>query len=351
MLRQGLNEVPISDTAWFNFVCDQREATAFHHPTWAEFVSECYGYRGRALLLADDDGRVRAGLPLLDVRRPGLGDRSVSLPFTDYCPPLARGEPDLQVLAGALADWQSAVRRNVHIRAPVPSVGGWCADSTSAVAHQLSLSANPQEVYRRFKKTQVQQCIVKAERAGVTVRRGESVADMRTYYELHVETRRRLGAPTQPWRFFNLLWQRVLDGGLGFVLLASYQDVCVAGAVFLAWNGTLLYKFSASDHRYWQLRPNNLVLWTAIRWACENGLREMDFGRTESDNSGLRAFKKGWGAVEVPLVYSTIPAGNSHGRAVSVGAERAQRILASVIRSSPSWVCRAAGALLYRYAG
>src|ERR1051326_2557199 len=265
MPRPQLNEVGLDDPLWLEFVSGQAEATAFHHPAWASFVSEAYGYPARALLLADSSGSVRAGLPVLTASRPVLGQTWVCLPFTDYCPPLAVDDTALEDLSVALADWQARYRRKLRVRAPLPPSAGLVPDEAAAVRHTLQLAAPPETLFRGFKKTQVQQCIVKAERAGVVVRRAESLADMRQYYQLHLATRHRLGAPAQPRRFFDLLWERLLDRGLGFVLLAEHAGACIAGAVFLGWNGTLLYKYSASDSRHWQLRPNNLVLWTAIR--------------------------------------------------------------------------------------
>src|SRR5204862_1950065 len=119
-----------------------------------------------------------------------------------------------------------------------------------------------------------------AERRGVTVHRGSAPADIETFYRLHLMTRRRLGVPVQPRRFFELLGSRVLEEGLGFILSARAGDVPIAAAVFLHWNGELVYKYGASDHRYWEYRPNNLLFWEAIRWARDNGYHTIDFGRT-----------------------------------------------------------------------
>ena len=53
-------------------------------------------------------------------------------------------------------------------------------------------------------------------------------------------------------------------------------------------------------------RSRTRVLWEAIRLGCERGCHAMDFGRSGPTDHGLRAFKSGWGAVERPLVYTTI---------------------------------------------
>jgi len=155
------------------------------------------------------------------------------------------------------------------------------------------------------------------------------------------------------------LWEQVLAPGIGFVLVATLGQVPVAGAVFLAWNGTLVYKYSASDFRYWGLRPNNLVLWTAIRWGCGTDFHTVDFGRTDMDNLGLRQFKNGWGTQERLLAYSTLPRRATTDRGnpartmpghLARGLTGGRGVLASMIRRSPSWVCRTIGELFYRYA-
>src|SRR5438067_6027003 len=100
-----------------------------------------------------------------------------------------------------------------------------------------------------------------AERLGVTLYQGNSPDDMEVFYRLHLMTRRRLGVPIQPRRFFHLFNSYIIDHHLGFILSAHVDDVPIAAAVFLNWNGVLIYKYGASDHRFWNYRPNNLLFW------------------------------------------------------------------------------------------
>src|SRR5206468_2476638 len=210
----------------------------------------------------------------------------------------------------------------------------------------LRLASDPADVFRRFHRSQVQQRIVKAEREGVTVRRGRSKEDLtQTFYELHLNTRRRLGVPIQPRRYFELLWERILAPGRGFVLLAYWNGIPIAGAVFLAWHATITYKYSASRQEFWKLRPNNLVIWGAIRWGCENGFHTFDFGRTEPGNEGLRSFKRGWGTAEAMLSYATLC-----GREPTNARSRAAQMLRRPIQNMPPWFCRLVGELAYRHA-
>jgi CelD/BcsL family acetyltransferase involved in cellulose biosynthesis len=330
----------LDDPRWAEFVAGHEGATPFHHPAWAQLLAETYGYRGFALAVCGEDGRPEAGAPFLEVRSLSRRRRWISLPFTDECAPLA---DDRRQLADAFAAAREPLRApGLEVRAALDSVG-WHTGA-DAVVHELDLRDGVETVRGRFSRSQVRRNINRAEREGVVVRRAATEEDLAAYYALHSRTRRRQGVPVQPRRFFDLLWARLAETGLAFILLADVGDRrAVAGALFLAWRGTTIYKFGASDPESWPARPNHLIFWTAIREACARGDARFDFGRTDVGNDGLRAFKSGWGADERPLVYSTLAAG---------GAEDglAARAMSVAIRRGPAWVCRGVGETLYRYA-
>src|SRR5918912_1354578 len=94
----------VSEPAWARFVADRPEATCFHRPAWTALLADCYRYRGFVLVERDADGTVVAGLPVIEVRRPGGPRRWLSLPFSDECPPLTGPGGSVGVLvAGAEA--------------------------------------------------------------------------------------------------------------------------------------------------------------------------------------------------------------------------------------------------------
>jgi CelD/BcsL family acetyltransferase involved in cellulose biosynthesis len=335
----------IDDARWMEFVSVREDATAFHHPAWAALLADCYRYPAFAFALGDPSGRIVAGLPVLDVSNRLTGKRWVSLPYTDSCPPLVAPGALCEELVAAL-DEERRMRGipEFEVRAELPDLRA--RRSSKAVVHTLPLSGEPELMERGFKPT-VRQDIAKGNRAGVTVRRAEVVGDLvNTFYALHVRTRRRLGVPVQPRRYFLGLWRRILEPGLGFCLLAYSEETPIAGAVFLAWKDTVVYKYSASDRSYLGLRPNYVLLWEAIRWSGANGYSALDLGRTDLGHGGLRHFKRSWGAREEPLVYTTLGEASGGSGLSSRGAP----LLGPIIRRSPPTVCRAIGELLYRYA-
>jgi CelD/BcsL family acetyltransferase involved in cellulose biosynthesis len=343
-LDRSLLLVPQDHIAWAELLAGHQHATPFHHPAWSAVLADSYGYRSFAAVLGDGTHSV-AGLPLIELHSLTGRRRWLSLPFTDECSPLEANAGG----AAELVQRLEAVRierglASIEIRAPSPSPDVW--QLTAGFRHTLDLHPDPDAVRSTFSRSQVQRNLVRAEREGARVEWAADEAHLtHDFYRLHVATRRRQGVPVQPRRFFKLLWSRMIEPGLGFVLLAYVGETPVAAAVFLVWRETVIYKFGASDRGYWKLRPNHLLFWNAIRWGCENGFQRFDFGRTEPENEGLRAFKAGWGTREEPLVYSVLadappPPRRSH----------LTKAMGASIRRSPPFVCRTLGAAFYRFA-
>lgn len=306
-------------------------------------MAECYGYRPFVIAICNEKGEIKAGLPLMEVNSLLTGRRWVSLPFTDHCNPLYRGDTLPPELFEYLAELQ--IEHNgprVELRSAI-SDDGLAYKDDSQVLHVQKLSMDTQAVHKSFNRN-VRRSIAKAERKGVRVRWAESKRDLDIFYELHLKTRHRLGVPVQPRRYFELLWRRVINAGLGFILLAYKDAVPISGGVFLTYKTTLIAKYTASDSNYLRSCPIHPLYWTAIRWGCERGYNLFDLGRTDVNNTGLRNFKNGWGTQEFILTYSVMSASQPNPT-----ANRLSGITESFIRRAPRWVCRITGELLYKH--
>jgi CelD/BcsL family acetyltransferase involved in cellulose biosynthesis len=336
----------LGDLRWLELAATHPDALAFHRREWAEAIADVYGFEAFVLGLEDERGGLAGGLPVVEVRGLRRRKRWVSLPFTDACPPLVRPGADADVFAAAVERARAAAGVELNVRAPLVTPGA--VARAEAVTHALPLAGGPDALFAAFHKTQ-QRNVRKAGREHVEVRTAERESDLtRTYFDLHVQTRRRLGVPAQPRRFFAAIWQRLLEPGHGRLLLAYAEGAPVAGLVLLEGGRTVTYKYGASDATAWRLRANHLLFWEAIRDACAAGYATFDFGRSDLPDEGLRAFKSSWGAAETPLVYTAL--GGRAAVPAATGEGRAGGLARTVLQHSPPWVCRAAGQLLYRYA-
>lgn len=335
----------INDPRWEAFVCQRPGATAFHYPAWANLLSECYGYRAFALAIIDDAERIVAGLPVLEVSGLFGSRRWVSLPFTDYCPPLVKSDEDPAALTDVLVRQRNSHNlASIEVRWLLPDHPGLYLDP-HYVLHALPLRPNPQALFETF-ENKFRQYPRKAERAGLHVVSTGTRQDLDRFYQIHLKTRVKLGVPIQPRRFFDLLWERVIGRGMGTVIVvADKTEKPISGAVVLHLRDKAMIKFSGSDPAYLETRCHYFTFWKSIEWACLHGMQVIDFGRTDVLEEGLRKFKNGWGTREEPLVYSVIadrPPRPSNGRL--------SPWMSAVIRHSPPVVCRVLGELFYRYA-
>jgi lipid II:glycine glycyltransferase (peptidoglycan interpeptide bridge formation enzyme) len=268
------------------------------------------------------------------------GTRGVALPFTDECPALhsanVRAEEllDEAVRQGAARRWKYLeIRGGLDSFQDVPGFDAF-------YGHILDLNDEPRTLLANCESA-VGRAVRKAEREGVSVAFGTDLDSMRAYYKLHCRTRAKLGAPPQPFRFFEAICHHVLQAGHGFVALASHQGRAIAGAVFFQFARKAIYKFSASDERFQHFRGPNLVIWSALEKLGAAGMLELNFGRTDVSNEGLRRFKRGWGS-RVYLIryarYSFSPAGFMSRK---VGVERHTRFLTMVPVALSRWIGRA----------
>jgi len=332
-----IRRVSLGDPAWQRFVDRHSDTLAYHQPAWAGLIGRVYRFDPFCLVLVDGDDNIRGGVPVIATGR--RHRRWSSLPFTDICPPLVDADTTVDLLVDALEDGRAAAGirrfaiRDGSERGRQYAIG---------VRHTLTLTDHD-TLWANFHPSQVRRSVRRAERDGVSVRVGTRLDDMRAYFGLHLATRRRLGVPCQPRRFFDAVWHDMIAPGHGEVLLAERNDAAIAGIVLLTGSRTVTYKYGASLIDAWPHRPNHALFWHAIRVAAERGYRTFDFGRSETADAGLRSFKASWGAAEVPLHYTIL------GDGAAVGGFGTPRVARVVIQRAPSVVCRAAGEMLYRF--
>lgn len=300
--------------------------------------------------MADEAGVMKAAVPGAVVRGVTGAKRFVSFPFSDTCGPVADGPGEFAEITGALSSGKalpgiSWTRSELRTEAVGPAPEGY-SEYQGYSGHILKLGRPVEDVFASFHKDCVQRRIRKAFRAGLEVYEGASVADMRAFYGLHLMTRKKIGAPVQPFSFFKNLWELLSPEGLVSVLLVKKGKTPVSGVVMLKYGRRASYKFGASDENFLNLGGNQLAIWTAIKNASDNGFLEFDFGRSFSGNAGLNGFKARWGAQEIRLSYLYSPE-----KSIGIKDEggRCGRFASAVFKKLPQSSNRLIGRLFYKY--
>lgn len=328
------------DSRWMDLASVSQDACIFHHPAWLRLLEGCYGFRPFIAALEGENGKLTTGMAVIEMGGGRTGKRWISLPYSDSVEPLyvEGGRQWRDALWGQTLE--AAGRTSLEVRAAFGRGKGFSAP-TQFVQHLLPLSKDL-TLQKKMIGPMHRRNILTAERRNVKILQGKSHEMMDAYFRLHLETRRRQGAPVQPERFFRQLRERLIMKDLGFVMLAVQDEQVLSGAIFLHWRNTLTYKYGASTLEGLTMRPNNLLFWRAIQWGCEHEYTRLDLGRTDLGNMGLRTFKSGWGAKEQPLIYTQSKISGSFRLTNSM-----EKLLKAVIRNSPAWMCRQLGEILY----
>lgn len=337
---------PLHYPEWDEFVHQTPGGTIFHTSFWARVLNNTYNYQPRYLAQIHD-GKLTTLIPVMEVRSFLTGKRGVSLPFTDYCEPIVTNEQSWQDAMASLLTFGGREKWDYLELRGGSSLMGSAPCSSHYYRHHLALAGDIDQIYARLKNS-TRRNVKKAEREGVVIARENTDEALRIFYAMHCGTRKKHGVPPQPFSFFQQIFDNVLHPGHGQIMLARHQGKAVAAAIYLHFNDMAMYKYGASDSRYLHIRPNDLLMWEAIKWYCSKGYAEFCFGRTEPENEGLRQFKGGWGAVEDTIRYYKY---DFKQHAYVTEKNRMSGRYNTLFNMIPIPLLRAAGALLYKHMG
>jgi FemAB-related protein (PEP-CTERM system-associated) len=309
VLRQ--EEIQIED--WNSFVENCFTATVFHLPEWSRILEKSFGYESYNLFARNQDGHLCAMLPLSLVKSPLTGSRLVSLPFCHYCGPISTSNFATVPLIEE-AKRLSRTLKCDYLEIKVMNGGAQHNDDSfwlqSGFARSDQFStyvlrlAQPDIVWKKLDSTR-RWAVRKAQKDGVVVRKSNSPTDIRLFYHLNFDEKRRMGIPGHPEAFFQNMFEDL--GRRCQLYLAEFNGRIIAGIITIKFHRTVSYGYAASIIKYRTHQPNILLTWTAIQDSCSDGCEIFDFGRVSSAETGLIIFKRHWGTEEKKLGYCYYP--------------------------------------------
>jgi Acetyltransferase (GNAT) domain len=338
---------PEAPEDWHAFA--RAHGTFYHRPEWAAALADTYRFR-LEYYSARAEGQLRGTLAVAEVPALLGPRRMVSLPFSYAAGPLALEPESALALSSAVREraLEQRIRRvEIKSRGEYPPAPGFQRTSRYAT-YEIPTNGGTSGVWKRLHPGSTQRSIRKGEKAGLTVRQGESADDWLIMAELEERTAHGHGLPAPPRRFFTGACRRLQEAEMADLYLAFTSAGHPAAAITI-WKGprSWIYAFGASDPDYLEHRPNHVVLWRAIQDSVAAGCR-FDMGRAAPEQVGLVEFKLRWGGQPIPLAYDywPAPAGLNVGR-----RDRGSMAMMGAVWSHlPARIARL-GAGLYRYLG
>jgi hypothetical protein len=378
---------PLDYPGWDELLLKTPNSSFFHSSHWTRVLNESYGYR--PLYFSEIKGsRFVTLISMMEVRSILTGKRGVSLPFADYCELIINDKDSFQAALDRLIEYgKKAKWKSIELRT-VNSLPHEFLPSSFYYGHTLNLSKdetfmtqqaagnieNPyraalplgapsispplvkgrkgglsdeNKIFSSFRDS-TKRNIKKAIKEGVETNIYTSAEAVREFYRLNCLTRREHGLPPQTWSFFKNIHDYIIAMNLGFVALAAHRGKTIAGAVYFHLGNKALFKYGASEKKYQRLRANNLVMWEAIKYYCQNGCKSLNFGRTEPENKGLLQFKSGWGAKEHIINYYKY---DFKKRAFIQNSSRVTGFYNKLFKNMPIPILKVVGSILYKHMG
>jgi GNAT acetyltransferase-like protein len=339
---------PLEDPRWGKFVKRHPRSSVFHRAEWLKALHQTYGYGPIVYTTSPPGAMVKNGIVFCRVDSWLTGRRLVSLPFADHCEPLVDNPEERKEIFSSL---QCALDRErlkyIEIRpmsANLPTESKM-EKSSSFCFHTLDLRPTLPDLFRGLQKDSTQRKIRRAEREGLFYEVGRSQALLKEFYRLCLLTRRRHKLPPQP-----IEWFRNLIAYMGDQLeirVAFKQKQAIASILTLRHGRTIVYKYGCSDATFHNLGAMPFLFWKTIQEAKEQGLHELDLGRSDPDNKGLITFKGHFGAAASMLTYMRWCATHPQSQTEGYGMKIAKRLIGHI----PSGALTTAGRLLYRHVG
>ncbi len=336
---------PITYPGWDELVLSSKSYSFFHSAEWAKVLTESYHYTPLYFTIIKH-GKLQFLMALMEVKSFLTDKRGVSLPFSDFSEPIIDGDVSFQdvfnhlIKLGRERNW-----KYIDIKGGKDLFVDMIASSNLYI-HNLDLTQGEDQLLSQLRDS-TRRNIQKAVRENVEVEICSSDDAMKEFCRLNCITRKKHGIPPQPRIFFHKLQEIIISKGFGFIALASYKKKVIAGAVFFHVGNKALFKYGASDYRFYHLRPNNLIMWETIKWYSRNGYKSLNFGRTEKGYEGLRQFKTGWGVTEKIIKYYTYDLRKD---AFINGRPKLSARFHKIFQSMPVPLSRIIGTIFYKYA-
>lgn len=324
------------ESAWDEYVQHSQAASPYHLSSWKRVIERTYGYPTHYFMVKEG-GRIEGVLPLFELKSRILG-HSLTTPPGGLC-------AENEEAAVSLIERAKELTRKVDAKylALRDSQKEWNAGLVSDCKHCTMIRDLPAQADALWKSLdgKLRRHIRIALNSDLQVSiGGEEYLD--DFYALLSTFLRDKGTPVFARAFLRnvaeelgdrlliscLRWQGQLIGAYGTFLLGD--------TIFGAWGGSL--------RKYFDRRPNHMLYWHFMQYACKHGFRRIDLGRSRM-GSGHYEFKKGWGAGPLPLYQQYYLNGISQPPALvrSTEGDAKYRLLVSLWKRLPLAVTKALG--------
>lgn len=294
---------------WDAYAAKHVQGTIYHSLAWRSVTREGLGHESYYLRASDAGGNIVGILPLFLVTGI-MGRRLVSVPMRDRGGLLA----DTPAIAALLIARAIELTRDLKCKyLEIRSL----EDIDPKISHQyglhiqktwittrIDLAVGVDRLWRNLPGDSGRRSINRAYKKGLRIELDGSSAAIDTFYALFARTRSHLGIPVFPKALFSAIWKHLIARDKANLFMVRKGSEPVDAMINLLSHDTFIAGYAAPQNEWRRLYPNDLMYWSTIKWAVENGYHFYDFGADSPRQTGLLHFKRKWGGVHHAMSYS-----------------------------------------------
>ncbi len=300
-----LERVNLTAFPWEETHTTLADRTIFQSPAWMDFLKATQ--KGEPVVAALHDGAATVGyftgmivrklrLKILGSPFPGWSTSYMGL---NLQPAVCKRAALNAVREFAFKDLRCSHLEFLDRKFSAKDINGRGLTWTPLNGFEIDLSVKEDDIFEHFQPP-CRQAIRRAIRWGVTVEEAQDSGFADDYYAQLTDVFAKQGlVPTYGIERVQELIRHIQRTGKLLLLRArNSEGRCIATGIFLSINPTTMYFWGGASWRSHQnLRPNDLLMWTAMRTGKARGIRVLDLG-------GAGDYKKKFGGspISVPWV-------------------------------------------------
>ena len=282
---------------WDDFITASSQGSLFQTTLWKTVIEQTFGYQS-CYVFAEEDGKVTGVLPLFLVKKPVWGRAFISVPFGVYGGICADSLPISQVLKQKGEElartWRVdflELRQQESNGLDLPTKDLYATFMREIFdGEEKNMAAIP-----RKQRRMIRQGIGNDLRSRLGGR-----DDLKAFYNIYSSSLRNLGTPAFPYRYFEVLFDRL--GDRCKILSVWLKEKMVASVMAFFYKDRVMPYYGGALPQYVRYAVYDFMYWELMRYGWEHGYKIFDFGRSKN-GTGAFDFKRHWGFEPTPLPY------------------------------------------------
>lgn len=244
-------------------------------------------------------GSIVGVLPLFSIKSILFGKSLVSVPFAAYGGVLADNQRiTKQLLEKAKELTRSEKLEYLELRNRDEEIAGLPSKDLYVKFRReifRDLNENMEAIPRKSRRM-----IRVGEKEGLSYQFGHKEL-LPDFYAIFARSYHHLGSPVFSKKLFENLLEMFKEK-VSILVIKSKEGKPIASVLSFFYKDEVIPYYAGSLFEYRNLAPNDFMYWQLMKYGCENGYKEFDFGRSKVD-TGSYDFKRHWGFEPEPLNY------------------------------------------------